>query len=177
MCSGDWPAACHIGRSAALPANHHCAVGLLPLPREEFRQLNWFCTRNCGDERPHVGLCPAHLVICVLRKKMSMKNIQTQQLLYHSSAYILKVRNIHLSLVNPKLLIEKSLLVGEKLYFARWDFTLSHPVEHQQKINRLLDPTPTSIKTLLLQQSSPILLTSRRRYKETEMNAQTRWWK
>ena len=37
--SGDWPAACHIGRSAALPANHRCAVGLLPLPREEFRQL------------------------------------------------------------------------------------------------------------------------------------------
>ena len=39
MRSGDWPAACHIGRSAALPANHHCAVALLPLPREEFRQL------------------------------------------------------------------------------------------------------------------------------------------
>jgi len=39
MRSGDWPAACHIGRSAALPANHRCAVGLLPLPREEFRQL------------------------------------------------------------------------------------------------------------------------------------------
>ena len=37
--SGDWPAACHIGRSAALPANHRCAVSLLPLPREEFRQL------------------------------------------------------------------------------------------------------------------------------------------
>ena len=37
--SGDWLAACHIGRSAALPANHRCAVGLLPLPREEFRQL------------------------------------------------------------------------------------------------------------------------------------------
>ena len=37
--SGDWPAVCHIGRSAALPANHHCAVGLLPLQREEFRQL------------------------------------------------------------------------------------------------------------------------------------------
>ena len=39
MRSGDWPAACHIGRSAALPANHHCAVGLLPLPGKEFRQL------------------------------------------------------------------------------------------------------------------------------------------
>ena len=39
MRSGDWPAACHIGRSAALPANHHYAVGLLPLPGEEFRQL------------------------------------------------------------------------------------------------------------------------------------------
>ena len=37
--SGDWLAACHIGRSAELPANHHCAVGLLPLPGEEFRQL------------------------------------------------------------------------------------------------------------------------------------------
>jgi len=37
--SGDWSAAWHIGRSAALPANHRCAVGLLPLPREEFRQL------------------------------------------------------------------------------------------------------------------------------------------
>jgi len=37
--SGDWPAACHIGRSAALSANHRCAVGLLPLPRVEFRQL------------------------------------------------------------------------------------------------------------------------------------------
>ena len=24
--------------------------------------LNWFCTRNCGAGRPHVGLCPAHLV-------------------------------------------------------------------------------------------------------------------
>jgi len=22
---------------------------------------NWFCTRNCGAGRPHVGLCPAHL--------------------------------------------------------------------------------------------------------------------
>ena len=39
MRSGDWPAACHIGRSAALPANHHCAVGLLPLLRKEFRLL------------------------------------------------------------------------------------------------------------------------------------------
>ena len=37
--SGNWPAACHIGRSAALPANHRCAVGLQPFPREEFRQL------------------------------------------------------------------------------------------------------------------------------------------
>ena len=27
-----------------------------------FDYLNWFCTRNCGDRRPHVGLCPAHLV-------------------------------------------------------------------------------------------------------------------
>jgi len=41
------------------PANHRCAVGLLTLPREEFRL---FCTRNCGAGRPHVGLCPAHLV-------------------------------------------------------------------------------------------------------------------
>jgi len=39
MRSGDWTAAWHIGRSAALPANHRCAVGLLPLPWEEFRQL------------------------------------------------------------------------------------------------------------------------------------------
>ena len=61
--SGDWPAARHIGRCAAPPANHHCAVGLLPFPREEFRlYLNRFCTRNCGAGRPHVGLCPAHLV-------------------------------------------------------------------------------------------------------------------
>ena len=37
--SVDWPGACHIGRSAALPVNHRCAVGLLPLPRDEFRQL------------------------------------------------------------------------------------------------------------------------------------------
>jgi len=25
--------------------------------------LNWFCTRNCGGGRPHVGLCPAHFVL------------------------------------------------------------------------------------------------------------------
>jgi len=37
--SGDWPAARHIGRCAAPPANHRCAVCLLPLLREEFRQL------------------------------------------------------------------------------------------------------------------------------------------
>ena len=37
--SGDRPAARHIGRCAAPPVNHRCAVGLLPLPREEFRQL------------------------------------------------------------------------------------------------------------------------------------------
>jgi len=35
--SGDWPPARHIDRCAALPTNHRCAVGLLPLSREEFR--------------------------------------------------------------------------------------------------------------------------------------------
>ena len=60
--SGDWPAVCHIGRSAVLPANHRCAVGLLPLPREEFRQLNLILHSEFGDGRPHVRLCPAHLV-------------------------------------------------------------------------------------------------------------------
>jgi len=53
--SGDLLAARHIGRCAAPPANHR----LMPLPREEFRL---FCARNCGAGRPHVGLCPAHLV-------------------------------------------------------------------------------------------------------------------
>ena len=63
MRRGDWPAACHIGRSAALPANHRYAVGLLPLPREEFRQLKFILhSEYCGDGRPHVGLCPAPLV-------------------------------------------------------------------------------------------------------------------
>ena len=38
--SGDWPAVRHIGRCAAPPANQRCAVGLMPLPREEFRQLH-----------------------------------------------------------------------------------------------------------------------------------------
>ena len=37
--SGDLPAARHIGRCAAPPANHRWAAGLLPLPREEFRQF------------------------------------------------------------------------------------------------------------------------------------------
>ena len=37
--TGDWPAARRIGRCAAQPANHRCAVGLLPLPREQFRLL------------------------------------------------------------------------------------------------------------------------------------------
>jgi len=30
-----------------------------------FDYLNCFCTRNCGDGQPHVGLCPAHLVIII----------------------------------------------------------------------------------------------------------------
>jgi len=63
--SGDWPAARHIGRCATPRANHCCVVGLLPLPREDyFDYLNWFCTRNCGAGRPHVGLCPALLLVC-----------------------------------------------------------------------------------------------------------------
>ena len=37
--SGDWPAARHIGRCAAPPANHRCDVGVLPFPREELRLL------------------------------------------------------------------------------------------------------------------------------------------
>jgi len=37
--SGDWPAARRSDQYAALPANHRCAVGLLPLLREEFRLL------------------------------------------------------------------------------------------------------------------------------------------
>jgi len=37
--SGDGPATRHIGRCASPPANHRCAVGLLPLPRQEFRLL------------------------------------------------------------------------------------------------------------------------------------------
>ena len=60
--SGDWPAACHIGRSAALPANHHCAVGLLPLPREEFRQLKILILHSELRRRAALRLalpCPA----------------------------------------------------------------------------------------------------------------------
>ena len=29
-----------------------------------FEYLNWLSTRTCGAGRPHVGLCPAHLVTC-----------------------------------------------------------------------------------------------------------------
>jgi len=29
-----------------------------------FDYLNWSCTRNCGAGRPHVGLCPALLIVC-----------------------------------------------------------------------------------------------------------------
>ena len=53
--SGDWPAAWHIGRSAALPANHRCAVGVLPLPREEFRQLEIAATGGLTSVMP----CPS----------------------------------------------------------------------------------------------------------------------
>ena len=31
----------------------------------KFDYLNWFSTRNCGAGRPHVGLCPAHLVFFI----------------------------------------------------------------------------------------------------------------
>ena len=40
MRSGDWPAACHIGRSTAA-SQSPLRLGLLPLPREEFRQLKF----------------------------------------------------------------------------------------------------------------------------------------
>ena len=65
--SGDWPPARHIGRCDALPANHRCAVDLYCHCRERnLDYLNWFCTRNCGAGRPHVGLCPAHLVYIII---------------------------------------------------------------------------------------------------------------
>jgi len=35
--SGDWLAALRSDQCAAPPANHSCAVGLLPVQREEFR--------------------------------------------------------------------------------------------------------------------------------------------
>ena len=37
--SGDWLAARRCDQCATLPANHRCAVGVLPLLREEFGQL------------------------------------------------------------------------------------------------------------------------------------------
>jgi len=67
--SGDWPAARHIGRCAAPRANNRCVVGLLSLPREEFRLLKLIlhselrrraasrralpCTSNCLWTKVH----------------------------------------------------------------------------------------------------------------------------
>ena len=56
--SGDWPAARHIGRGAATPANHRCAVGRLPLSREECRLLKLILhsdlRRRAASRRAHV---------------------------------------------------------------------------------------------------------------------------
>ena len=43
-----------------------CALTFWHCRERNFDYLNWFCTRNCGAGRPHVGLCPAHLVDAVM---------------------------------------------------------------------------------------------------------------
>jgi len=61
--SGDWPAAWHIGRSAVLPANHRCAVGLLPLSREEFPQLKLILHSELLRRAASRRALPRHLVL------------------------------------------------------------------------------------------------------------------
>jgi len=76
--SGDWPAACHIGRSAALPVNHHCAVGLLPLPREELRQLKLILHSELQRrEASRQALpCPSSSCLLVLFSNCNMTLVQ-----------------------------------------------------------------------------------------------------
>ena len=67
--SSDWPAARHIGRCAASSANHRRAVGLLPLPREEFRQL---CSLHSELRRRGGSICtPAVIGRCQWRRPVS----------------------------------------------------------------------------------------------------------
>ena len=66
--SGDWPPARHIGRCAALRANHRCAVGLLPLPREEFRLLKLILhseLRRRAASRRALPCPSSYLLICI----------------------------------------------------------------------------------------------------------------
>ena len=65
--SGDWLAARRCDQCATLPANHRWAVGVYcHCCGRNSDYLNWFCTRNCGAGRPHVGLCLARLVIAII---------------------------------------------------------------------------------------------------------------
>ena len=38
-----------------------------------FEYLNWLSTRICGAGRPHVGLCPAHLVVSGIHSNIHLK--------------------------------------------------------------------------------------------------------
>ena len=70
--SGDWLAARRGGQCAALPANHRCAVGLLPLLRESWSISN--ALRNLRAQHPLRAeiLCPE---ICPLgRVNMHLYN-------------------------------------------------------------------------------------------------------
>jgi len=50
--SGDWLAALRSDHCAAPPANHCCAVGLLPLQREEFRLSRALIYFSLGHAAP-----------------------------------------------------------------------------------------------------------------------------
>ena len=56
--SGNWLASLHRDQCAAPSANHRCAIGLLPLPREEFRLLKLILhselRRRAASRRAHV---------------------------------------------------------------------------------------------------------------------------
>ena len=56
---GDWLAARRSDQCAALPANHRCAVGLLPLLLEELRLLKLILH---SELQRRAALRPAHLV-------------------------------------------------------------------------------------------------------------------
>ena len=63
--SGDWILARRSGASdqrAAPPANQRCAVGLLPLLREELRLLKLILHSELRRRAASHRVCPAHLV-------------------------------------------------------------------------------------------------------------------